>query len=167
MAFESGWTMPSTSTTSEPTVVDISENTAHISVLTPAVKPERVSRTSSVGAESSSSAAVRRSSRARPWMLLAQLIKRPSGNRSSLRSSGKCVDVGDVGDSLSPESSEKGMPMDLDITEACEEAMAEERRKRREARLARWTSEKMKLTPEFRDLTAPAGAVATAMAGSL
>ena len=101
-------------------------------------------------------------------MLLAQLIKRPSGNRSSLRSSGKCVaDVGDVGDSLSPESSEKGMPMDLDITEACEEAMAEERRKRREARLARWTSEKMKLTPEFRDLTAPAGAVATAMAGSL
>ena len=163
MAFESGWTMPSTSTTSEPTVVDISENTAHISVLTPAVKPERVSRTSSVGAESSSSAAVRRSSRARPWMLLAQLIKRPSGNRSSLRSSGKCVDVGDVGDWLSPESSEKGM----DITEACEEAMAEERRKRREARLARWTSEKMKLTPEFRDLTAPAGAVATAMAGSL
>ena len=166
MAFESGWTMPSTSTTSEPTVVDISENTAHISVLTPAVKPERVSRTSSVGAASSScsSAAARRSSRARPWMLLAQLIKRPSGNRSSLRSSGKCVDVGD---SLSPESSEKGMPMELDITEACEEAMAEERRKRREARLARWTSEKMKLTPEFRDLTAPAGAVATAMAGSL
>ena len=97
-------------------------------------------------------------------MLLAQLIKRPSGNRSSLRSSGKCVDVGDVGlFTLSPESSEKGM----DITEACEEAMAEERRKRREARLARWTSEKMKLTPEFRDLTAPAGAVATAMAGSL
>jgi hypothetical protein len=157
--------VPSASTTSEPMVVDISENTAHISVLTPAVKPERVSRTSSVGAESSLSAAARRSSRARPWMLLAQLIKRPSGNRSSLRSSGKCVDVGDVSDSLSPESSEKGMPMD--ITEACEEAMAEERRKRREARLARWTSEKMKLTPEFRDLTAPAGAVATAMAGSL
>lgn len=150
MSFEEGWTVPNAQP-AEDKVVDITETPqpqVDITVLAAAAKLERGSSSSSSSFRRSSS-----SSRLHLTQLLTQLIRRSTsrrGNRSSSCSSnsGSKHTVDYV--TLSPASLDKA----LDISMACEEALAEERRKRREARLSRWTSEKMTLTPEFRDITA-------------